>query len=197
MLRSSGDWLKILTAGAQRCEVRVKTSTLIARRSWLTAHCWVFLMSETERIVEELKLAFEGEPWHGPSLMEILDGVDAKTAASRPINGAHSIRELVLHIAAWESAIRIRIAEKRALELSDEENFPRAVDVSDNAWQKAVDKLRENHQALIATVSGLNEAQLSEQVPGRPYDVRFMLHGAAQHAAYHGGQIALLKKLRA
>jgi hypothetical protein len=31
-------------------------------------------------------------------------------------------------------------------------------------------------------------------VPGKPYDIRFMLHGAAQHAAYHGGQIALLKK---
>jgi hypothetical protein len=35
---------------------------------------------------------------------------------------------------------------------------------------------------------------LSEQVPGKPYDIRFMLHGAAQHAAYHAGQIALLKK---
>jgi uncharacterized damage-inducible protein DinB len=152
-------------------------------------------MSETDRIVEELKLAFEGEPWHGPSLMEILERVDAATAAARPISGAHNIWELVLHIAAWENAIRTRIAEKRALQLSDELNFPRVADVSEDAWKKALGGLRESHKELLATVSALSESQLSDQVPGKPYDIRFMLHGAAQHAAYHGGQISLLKKI--
>src|SRR5215475_304911 len=151
-------------------------------------------MSETERIVEELKLSFEGEPWHGPSLMEILDGMNAKTAASHPVDGAHSIWELVLHIAAWEKAIRTRIVEKRALQLSDEENFPRISDASEAAWHQAIETLQQNHRDLIATVSGMSEAQMSQQVPGKPYDIRFMLHGAAQHAAYHSGQISLLKK---
>jgi uncharacterized damage-inducible protein DinB len=151
-------------------------------------------MSETERIVEELKLSFEGEPWHGPSLMEILDGVDAKTAAAHPVAGAHSIWELALHIAAWEKAIRTRIVEKRALQLNDEENFPRVSDASESAWHRAIETLQQNHRELIATVLGMSEAQLSQQVPGKPYDIRFMVHGASQHAAYHGGQIALLKK---
>ena len=150
-------------------------------------------MSETTQIVEELKLCFEGEPWHGPSLMEILTGVDAKTAAARP-SGAHSIWELVLHITAWERAIRTRITERRALQLSDEENFPTVTDSSESSWRQAVESLRRNHEDLIQTVSKLSEEQLSEQVPGKSYDVRFMLHGAAQHAAYHGGQISLLKK---
>lgn len=151
-------------------------------------------MSETSQIIEELKLCFEGEPWHGPSLMEILDGVDAKTAAAKPAPGAHSIWELALHIAAWERAIRTRIVERRALQLSDEENFPAVTDSSESSWRHAVTGLRRNHEELIQTVSQLSEIQLSEQVPGKPYDIRFMLHGAAQHAAYHGGQIALLKK---
>jgi uncharacterized damage-inducible protein DinB len=151
-------------------------------------------MSEISQIIEELKLCFEGEPWHGPSLMEILDGVDAKTAAAKPTPGAHSIWELALHIAAWERAIRTRILERRALQLSDEENFAAVTDSSESSWRQAVESLRRNHEDLIQTVSQLSEAQLSEQVPGKPYDVRFMLHGAAQHAAYHGGQISLLKK---
>jgi uncharacterized damage-inducible protein DinB len=151
-------------------------------------------MPQIEQIVEELKLSFEGEPWHGPSLMEILESVDAKTAAARPIPDAHSIWELVLHIAAWEQAIRTRIAEKRALELRDEQNFPRVTEVSEAAWRRTVENLQQNHRELIATVSGLTEAQLGEQVPGKPYDIRFMLHGAAQHTAYHGGQIALLQR---
>ena len=151
-------------------------------------------MSETSQIIEELKLCFEGEPWHGPSLMEILDGVDAKTAAAKPAPGAHSIWELALHIAAWERAIRTRIVERQALQLSDEDNFPAVTDSSEPSWRQAVAGLRRNHEELIQTVSQLTEAQLGEQVPGKPYDIRFMLHGAAQHAAYHGGQIALLKK---
>src|SRR5262249_36544507 len=155
---------------------------------------YIIDMSETERIVEELRLSFEGEPWHGPSLMEILDEVDAKTAAAHPVAGAHSIWELALHIAAWENAIRTRVAEKRALELNGEENFPRVSDTSEEAWHQAIETLQQHHRDLIATVSGMSEAQLSQHVPGKPYDVRFMLHGAAQHAAYHGGQISLLKK---
>ena len=151
-------------------------------------------MSETNQIVEELRLSFEGDPWHGPSLMEILSGVDAKTAAARPSPGAHSIWELALHIAAWENAIRIRITERRALQLSDQENFPAVSDISESSWRQAVESLRRNHEDLIKTVSQLSEAQLSQQVPGKPYDVRFMLHGAAQHVAYHGGQMSLLKK---
>ena len=151
-------------------------------------------MSETTQIIEELKLCFEGEPWHGPSLMEILDGVDAKTAAAKQAPGVHSIWELALHIAAWERAICTRITERRALQLSDEENFPAITDSSESSWRQAVESLRRNHEELVQTVSQLSDDQISEQVPGKPYDIRFMLHGAAQHAAYHGGQIALLKK---
>jgi hypothetical protein len=42
----------------------------------------------------------------------------------------------------------------------------------------------------------MEESRLNEPVPGKDYDLRFMLTGAVQHAAYHGGQIALLKKLQ-
>jgi uncharacterized damage-inducible protein DinB len=151
-------------------------------------------MSQIEFIVEQLKCSFDGEAWHGSALMEILEGVDAKAAAARPVSGAHTIWELVLHVAAWEQAIRTRIVERRALQLSDEQNFPRVTDVSEGAWRQALETLRRGHRELIATVSSLTESRLGEQVPGKPYDVRFMLMGAAQHAAYHGGQIALLKK---
>ena len=151
-------------------------------------------MSEIERLVEEIRLSFEPEPWHGPSLMEILEGINAKIASAHPVKDAHSIWELVLHIAAWERAIYTRIAENRALQLSDEQNFPPVSDAGDATWQQALQQLRATHDQLMKTVSQLTEARLSDQVPGKRYDIRFMLHGAAQHAAYHGGQISLLKK---
>src|SRR5437879_146974 len=66
-------------------------------------------MSQIEFVVDQLKRAFDGEPWHGPALMEILDGIDAKTAAARPISTAHSIWELALHVAGWEKVAIRRI----------------------------------------------------------------------------------------
>jgi uncharacterized damage-inducible protein DinB len=151
-------------------------------------------MSQVEFIVEQLKLAFDGEAWHGPALMEILADVNAATAAVRPIPTAHSIWELVLHVAAWEHVITTRIVHGKAIQLSDEENFGHIEHVSEAAWRQAVETLQRNHRELIKTVSGLTESRLSDQVPGKPYDILFMLHGAVQHAAYHGGQIALLKR---
>src|SRR5690348_2268674 len=106
-------------------------------------------MSEVERIVEQLKLSFDGEAWHGPGLREALADVDAQTSAARPIPTAHSIWELVLHVAAWEQAIRTRIAENRALQLRDEENFPTIPDSGVAAWQRALAHLRSTHEQLI------------------------------------------------
>ena len=40
----------------------------------------------------------------------------------------------------------------------------------------------------------LADRQLEAEVPGMGYNVYVMLHGAVQHATYHAGQIALLKK---
>jgi hypothetical protein len=45
-------------------------------------------------------------------------------------------------------------------------------------------------------VAALPDSALERTVPGKPYNLHFMLLGAVQHAAYHGGQMALLKRFR-
>jgi uncharacterized damage-inducible protein DinB len=152
-------------------------------------------MSQISVVLNELKRSFDGEAWHGPALMEILDGIDARTAAARTLPQAHSIWELVLHIAAWEDVVYRRILGE-TLTLSDEQNFGHVSQVSETGWQGAVNRLRENHAKLIQTVASLPESRLNDRVPGKAYNMLFMLLGAVQHAAYHGGQIALLKRAR-
>ena len=154
-------------------------------------------MTEAVRIADELRRAFDGEAWHGESLFEILKGVMATQAAARPIKNAHSIWELVLHIAAWDGAVRRRMTGVAAA-LSGAENFPPVTDTSEVAWKKALEHLRRTHEELIGAVERFPEESLSKQVPGKQgahYNFYFMLHGLAHHAAYHAGQIALLKKM--
>jgi uncharacterized damage-inducible protein DinB len=129
-------------------------------------------------------------------LLEILNGVTAAQAGARPIPHAHTIWELVLHVAAWDGAVLRRLGGV-ALELSDAENFPSVPDISDTAWHKAVSEMKQVHQELLDAVATLPDARLFELVPGKEgahYTFYYMLHGVVQHELYHAGQIALLKK---
>jgi uncharacterized damage-inducible protein DinB len=153
-------------------------------------------MSETARIADQLRRAFSGDAWHGDSLLEILDGVNAAQAAARPIPHAHTIWELVLHIAAWDGAVRRRLGGE-AVALPDEQNFPPVRDTSESAWRKTMEHLRRVHDELVQTVSEFPDTRLAAQVPGKEgahYNFYYMLHGVVQHELYHAGQIALLKK---
>lgn len=151
-------------------------------------------MSEIKRINDQLKRAFEGKAWHGPSVSEVLAGVTAEQAAAHSIPGAHSIWELTLHIATWERVGRRRVEESDPIDVSDEEDWPAVEDTSDGAWKNALEELRRNHETLRAAIRGLDEARLEEIVPGTQYSIYFLLHGVIQHDLYHAGQIALLKK---
>jgi uncharacterized damage-inducible protein DinB len=153
-------------------------------------------MSETTRIADQLRRAFSGDAWHGDSLLEILDGVTAAQAAAPPIPHAHTIWELVLHIAAWDGAVRRRLGGE-AVALSDEQNFPPVRDTSETAWRKTLEHVRQVHDELVQAVSESPDTRLAELVPGKEgahYNFYYMLHGVVQHELYHAGQIALLKK---
>jgi uncharacterized damage-inducible protein DinB len=151
-------------------------------------------MSEARRIKDQLKRAFEGEAWHGPSVCEVLDSVNAEQAAAHPLSGAHSIWELALHICAWERIARRRIEEWVPIEVTSEEDWPPVDDTSEHAWKNVLNRLKLNHATLEELVGRLDDDRLKEQVPGTPYNVYFLLHGVIQHDLYHAGQIAMLKK---
>ena len=78
---------------------------------------------DVEFLADQIRRAFRGESWHGPSVLEVLAGVSAEDAAAHPIAGAHSIWEIVLHIRAWE-----RVALRRIDEWLDLKRYVRSGD---------------------------------------------------------------------
>ena len=153
-------------------------------------------MTETFRLADQIRRAFEGNAWHGDSVLELLVGVNAKTAAARPIKTAHSIWEILLHIAAWDDAVCRRMGGA-AVNLTDEQNFPPIKDTSEAAWSQAIEFAKQTHNELIKAVAAFPDSRLTEQVPGKAqkyYNFYYMFSGIVQHELYHAGQIALLKK---
>jgi len=151
--------------------------------------------SEARRIADQLRRAFDGTAWHGPALLELLKDIDTATAAARPLPKIHSIWELVLHIAAWDEAVRRRLGGTK-LQLTASQNFPRVPKPTNAAWRNAVAQLKTTHERLVKTVAALPDSRFYDRVPGKRYNFYFMLHGVTQHELYHAGQIAILKKVQ-
>lgn len=142
----------------------------------------------------ELETLADGDTWHGPALAELVDGVSAECAAAHPIAGAHSIWELVLHVAAWADVFRRRL-EGAAVEEPEVGDFPPPPAVpAARAWDEARRALFDSHRALSARVRAFADADLAVLIPGRPFDRRFQVRAAIRHAVYHSGQIGLLRK---
>ena len=150
-------------------------------------------MSEITRIQEQLRRAFEGEAWHGPAVLEALDGVDAAKAAARPVPGAHSIWEIALHIAAWKRIVAQRVSGKPP-EVTTEMDWPPVRETGDGPWRRVFDELREAQRTLIEAAAQVSDARLDEPLYRGGNSAYVQLHGVAQHDTYHAGQISLLKK---
>lgn len=133
--------------------------------------------------------------WHGPALVDLVTGVTAQQAAARAIPGAHTIWELVLHLTAWTEIARERLVGSAKADPTPEEDWPPVGETSAEAWRAAVERLKEAHRELAADVAKLSDSDLIGRVPGKDHSVLVMFHGIIEHDAYHGGQIALLKKV--
>lgn len=151
-------------------------------------------MTETERIVDQLKRAFVGDAWHGPAVMEILEGVTAEQAAAHPIDDAHSIWELALHIEAWTRAGLRRLQGDRA-QLSDAENFPSVTGADEVAWKQVQQSIKQAHDELGSAILQLADSRLDQPIIEGMSSVYVTLHGVIQHNLYHAGQMVILKKV--
>jgi uncharacterized damage-inducible protein DinB len=151
-------------------------------------------MRELNRIVEQMRLAFEGGAWHGPAILEVLKGVDAEVACQHSIVGAHSIWELVLHLSATQAILLRRIRGEDA-GLSDADFWLPVPEITVDNWQAAVEELTRQERELRDAVAAFPEVKLEQKLmPSGTTTAYATFHGHIQHNSYHAGQIALLKK---
>src|SRR5581483_9098592 len=95
------------------------------------------VMTAVEWLAKHIERTVSGPLWHGPVLDELLRDVTAEQAAARPIRDAHSIWELVLHVAAWAEIGRARLDGRAVGDPPDELNFPPVREASATAWDAA------------------------------------------------------------
>jgi len=151
-------------------------------------------MSELISIINELKNIHDGNAWHAPPLRESLVGLRAEQATAKPIANAHSIWEIVSHIAGWENVWRRRLEGEGQVAEPEAGDCPPVKEASEDAWAQTLDYLQSEHEKLLSVISELSDETLETNVAQRDYSVRFLLRASIRHHVYHTGQIAVLRK---
>lgn len=152
------------------------------------------MKSETARIRDQLRRAFEGDAWHGPSVNEALGYFDETSAWTRVSPSVHTAVELVLHTAAWIEIGRERL-EGHTVDVGPERDWEDAGEPDARRWREAVERLDGAYEALDATLAARSDAWLDEQTPGRGHSNYVLAHGLVQHCLYHAGQLMVLRRL--
>src|SRR5437868_181617 len=122
-------------------------------------------MNEIERLEFQLRRSFEGESWHGPSLLEALANVTPEFASARPIANAHTIWEIVLHLIATYNLV-LRRMHGNASPLTPEEDWPRIPSATSSSWHDTIEQLRQANEQLCKKVVGFNPEKLDQSFPG-------------------------------
>ena len=150
-------------------------------------------MRETERIADQLKRAFEKDAWHGPSVLENLQGITAEQAQAKPINGAHGIWEIVLHISGW---MKVAVPRMQGIKTSqpEEGDWPAIKNATVTGWNQTLEEMQRNYDELMAAISKLSDEDLTKPVFEIPDYNYVLLHRIIQHNLYHAGQMAVLRK---
>jgi uncharacterized damage-inducible protein DinB len=152
--------------------------------------------SDLEALRKDLHDIYDGEPWHGSSITQVLEGIDADVAACRSIPRAHTIWELVLHMTAWTREVASRVRGAAAKSPPEDWPAPR-FGGGESAWNAAKDDLAAAQKEIEAAVAALradNLVRWIENNEGAGYTVGTVIRGLLQHHAYHEGQIAILKR---
>jgi uncharacterized damage-inducible protein DinB len=126
-------------------------------------------------------------------VQELVAPLSSEEAMQRPIPSAHNIWELVVHITSW-SNIALRRINGGQVEPYEGEDWPEVHDFSDAQWNMAREALTESYERLSEVVLGMTDEELAVNAPKSTRSIAGMVSGVAQHAAYHGGQIAILRK---
>jgi uncharacterized damage-inducible protein DinB len=161
------------------------------------------MTTETSRIVDELTRAVEGDPWHGSSVAAILADVSAGTALSRPHERVHTIWEIVRHMTAWTNEVARRLDGHSPAD-PQEGDWPAPKGASEDDWRRDVAAFFEANRLLLQKLERVSDSSM-HVIPSQPRNRAagagvssyVLLHGLAQHHAYHAGQIGIMKKMTA
>ena len=151
-------------------------------------------MSLTAQIAKHFRDVQFGGNWTGVNLTDSLAGVDWQQATTQ-VHSLNTIAALVFHINYYVSAV-LKVLQGGPLDAHDKYSFDLPPVLSQEDWEKLLDKLWADAENFASLVEQLPESKLWEDFSDKKYGNYYRnLHGVIEHTHYHLGQIVLIKKI--
>ena len=151
-------------------------------------------MNLTAQIAKHFREIYFGGNWTSSNLKDNLAGVTWQQATTT-VYSFNTIATLVYHINYYVSAV-LRVLQGEALDASDKYSFNLPPILSQNDWEKLLNKLWSDAENFAQLVEQLPEHKLWEDFTDKKYGNYYRnFHGIIEHSHYHLGQIVLIKKI--
>ncbi len=154
------------------------------------------MQTAVHRLVNLLTEVFEEETWQAP-LTASLEGLTASQAAWKPERAKNSIWMIVNHLSLWKEYQVARLASEppRPSGWAEKLDWHEIRDMSERAWQAAMERLRMAQKRLVAELATRTDEDLARPLPGGTSPL-YKIQSMVPHDAYHCGQIRLLRALQ-
>lgn len=150
--------------------------------------------TDTSTLLRILREGYGPGAWHGPDMRAALADLDARTAFRRPAPGRHNAAEIAVHHAFYLRSVAERLTGAAQppfpfegddwFELDDEKKMK---------WPKIAKLVESLQEQLVSVVEGIGDGRIRS--PKTPAERLELVLGITCHAAYHAGQIQLVKVL--
>ena len=151
-------------------------------------------MNLSNQIAKQIRDLYFGGDWTSVNLNDTLKQVTLQQATQQ-VHNLNTIAELVFHLSYYIRAVS-RVLDGQPLEAHDKFSFDAPTIETEEDWQQMKTGALEDGERFAAQVSQLSEEELWKPFAEGAYGhYHRNIHGVVEHAYYHLGQIALVKKM--
>ena len=151
-------------------------------------------MSLTRQIAKHLRDVYVGGNWTSVNLKDNLADVTWQQATTQ-VYSFNTIATLVYHINYYVGAV-LKVLQGESLNAHDKYSFDHPPILSQQDWEKLLDKTSADAENFASLIEQLPESKLWEDFSDNKYGNYYRnIHGIIEHIHYHLGQIVLIKKI--
>ena len=151
-------------------------------------------MNLTAQIAKHFRAVHFGGNWTAVNLRDSLSDVTSQQAITQ-VYSFNTIAALVYHINYYVDAV-LKVLQGGPLTASDKYSFDVPKILSQEDWEKLLDKTWIDAENFARLIEDLPETKLGQMFTDEKYGNYYRnLHGIIEHIHYHLGQIVLIKKI--
>ena len=151
-------------------------------------------MNISTQLAKHLRDVYFGGNWTSVNFKENLADVTWQEANTQ-VHGLNTIALLVFHTGYYISAV-IKVLQGGPLDASDKYSFDAPRIGSQEGWETMLNKTWSDVEVFATLVEQLPEERIWEDFAGGKYGSYYRnIQGITEHAHYHLGQVAIIKKM--